>query len=727
MASTEHTEQVANERANVEIYQKYLELSQRPDLSTISVSASSHMTQSGLPTIVKLPNGDVIGRVQLALGASGVDVTNLYIGPRRARFNDLKFRETDEHRFEVFSWAAPVASVFYTGHYSSGEDVEIEAAIVRSLICDSKRVVDYEDDVFADPITPVFPVAKLVIPAPPIAPRRTLTPQAQPAVPTDNESSSSSSQTKLLRAEVELEVVSGEETAQRVRGAKVLKAELNKPRREQLSALLQTLQARQYELISQPGTEDLVVQGNPGTGKTIVAAHRVAYLLNPDSEKNGFTEGKVMLIGPSKAYATHVRKILIDLEANPSRYIVTSIEEIFGGLLKGTSLKTFVPNSLPTANIGYDSLLNYDRDLYEIAEITAYRFEDYYNEIYLNSLQGANRKQPAKPKLSELSDGRKLQFCFEYFKADGKSRELIEEAIENLIEVDEDTTPDEIAEYVKNRADRWESWVHNLPEYDDLSGQADHQWFLAALSWHLDQTTNDTYAKIAHVVIDEAQDIYPVEWEFLKVLNPRSNWTLVGDFNQQSAMHSSSSWKVLCKQLEIKTSLQYLDTGFRSTSAIMALANSVVGNTQEGFHSLQVNQDLPLSVRVRKPQLIVAALQQIELMAAKHEDGLLALIVPPSLIAHFHSELPELGWRHQADSYKWINPSKPWSQKLPLAVATPVELRGLEYDGVVLVETADFPSKKQLYMGITRANKELRLIDSKGLPPAIHKWVREQE
>jgi hypothetical protein len=46
--------------------------------------------------------------------------------------------------------------------------------------------------------------------------------------------------------------------------------------------------------------------------------------------------------------------------------------------------------------------------------------------------------------------------------------------------------------------------------------------------------------------------------------------------------------------------------------------------------------------------------------------------------------------------------------------------------GVVLVETADFPSKKQLYMGITRANRELRLIDSKGLPPAIHKWVREQ-
>lgn len=726
MASTEHTEQVANERANVEIYLKFLESSQRPDLSTISVSASSHITQSGLPTIEKLPSGDVIGRVQLANGANGVDVTNLYIGPRRARLNDLKFRETDEHRFEVFSWAAPVASVFYTGHYSSGQDVEIEAAIVRSLICESKRVIDFEDDVYAEPIQPVFPVAKLSIPAPPVAPKLNLGPQidtnmaqaisAAPIVPKRSIDESENPNPEFK-----------ENLLQRVRGAKVLQTELRKPRREELSALLQTLQARQYELISQPGTDDLVLQGNPGTGKTIVAAHRVAYLLNPESGINGFPDGKVMLIGPSKAYATHVRKILIDLDSDPNRYIVTSIEEIFGGLLKGTSLKTFIPNTLPSANAGYDNLLNYDRELYEIAEITAYRFEDYYEELYLKSLQRSDRKHPAKPKLSELSDGRKLQYCFDFFKEPGKSRELIQEAIEKLMEVDDDTTPEEIAEYVKNRADRWENWVLNLPEYDDLSGQADHQWFMAALSWHLDQTTNDTYTNIAHVVIDEAQDIYPVEWEFLKVLNPRSNWTLVGDFNQQSAMHSSSTWKVLCKQLGIKSSIQYLDTGFRSTSAIMALANSVVGNTQEGFHSLQMNQDLPVSVRVRKPQLIVAALKQIELLAAKYEDGLLALIVPPSLIAHFNSELPELGWRHQSDSYKWINPSKPWSQKLPLAVATPVELRGLEYDGVVLVETADFPSKKQLYMGITRANKELRLIDSKGLPPAIHKWVREQE
>lgn len=725
MASTEHTEQIANERANVEIYQKFLESSQRPDLSTISVSASSHITQSGLPTIEKLPSGDVIGRVQLAKGAKGIDVNNLYIGPRRARINDLKFRESDEHRFEVFSWAAPVASVFYTGHYSSGQDVEIEAAIVRSLICESKRVVDFEDDVYSEPIQPVFPVARLSIPAPPVAPKLNLGTQNVKVA-----QSKSEAPIALIRSINQSETPNPElpeDLLQRVRGARVLQAELRKPRREELSALLQTLQARQYELISQSGTEDLVVQGNPGTGKTIVAAHRVAYLLNPESGNNGFSDGKVMLIGPSKAYAAHVRKILIDLDSDPNRYIVTSIEEIFGGLLKGTSLKTFIPNSLPSANAGYDSLLNYDRELYEIAEITAYRFEDYYEELYLKSLQRSDRKNPAKPKLSELSDGRKLQCCFDFFKEPGKSRELIEEAIENLMEVDEETTEEEIAEFVKNRADRWENWVNNLPEYDDLSEQADHQWFMAALAWHLDQTTNDAYTNIAHVVIDEAQDIYPVEWEFLKVLNPRSNWTLVGDFNQQSAMHSSSTWKVLCKQLGIKSSLQYLDTGFRSTSAIMALANSVVGNTQEGFHSLQINQDLPVSVRVRKPQLIVAALQQIELLAAKYEDGLLALIVPPSLIAHFNSELPELGWRHQADSYKWINPSKSWSQKLPLAVATPVELRGLEFDGVVLVETADFPSKKQLYMGITRANKELRLIDSKGLPPAIHKWVREQE
>lgn len=720
MTSTPRIEQVSNERANLEIYYRFLQGLQSPDLSTVAVSASSNFTRSGLSVAEQLPSGKIVGRVQLAKGSNGIDLTNLYIGPRRARCSDLRFEDTDEYRFEVFSWAAPIASVFYTGHYSQDEEIEIEAAVIRSLIYSAEKVTDFEDDHFAEPITPVFPVAKLSIPAPPKISSLALTTHEKTDAPVKADPSVEPAN---LSSEI---IATKEENPSRIRGARVLQAELKKPRKEELGALLQTLQARQYELISQLGTEDLVVQGNPGTGKTIVAAHRVAFLLNPESGKKGFSDGKVMLIGPSRAYSTHVRKILIDLDTNPDRYIVTSIEEIFGGLLSGTSLKTFVPNLLPTNNSGYDGLLNYDRDLYEIAEIAAYRFEEHYEDIYLQSLHQAGKKHTKKAKLSELSDGRKLQYCYEFFNESSKAREIIEEAITNLMEADEESTEDEIAEYVKNRADRWDSWVNNLPEYEKISGQTDYQWFLAALSWHLDQTTDETFTNVVHVVIDEAQDIYPVEWEFLKVLNPLSNWTLVGDFNQQSAIHSSSNWKVLCKQLGIRSTLQYLDTGFRSTSAIMALADSVIGKKQEGFHSLQNNDDLPVSVRIRKPQLIVGALKEIEILAGKHPDGLFALIVPPNLISHFNSELPELGWRQQGDSYKWLNPSKSWSQKLPLAVATPVELRGLEYDGVVLVETADFPSARQLYMGITRANKELRLIDSKGLPPAIHKWVREQ-
>lgn len=142
MASTQHIEQVANERANLEVYNKFLESLQRPDVSTIAVSASANFTRSGLSIVDRLPTGKIVGRVQLAKGSKGIDLTNLYIGPRRARCNDLRFKETDEHRFEVFSWAAPIASVFYTGHYSLDADIEIEAGVIRSLIFSEDKVSD---------------------------------------------------------------------------------------------------------------------------------------------------------------------------------------------------------------------------------------------------------------------------------------------------------------------------------------------------------------------------------------------------------------------------------------------------------------------------------------------------------------------------------------------------------------------------------------------------------
>lgn len=179
MASTQHIEQVANERANLEVYNKFLEGLQRPDVSTIAVSASANFTRSGLSIVDRLPTGKIVGRVQLAKGSKGIDLTNLYIGPRRARCNDLRFKETDEHRFEVFSWAAPIASVFYTGHYSLDADIEIEAGVIRSLIFSEDKVSDFEDDQFAEPITPIFPVAKLSIPAPPTM--ATSTPKSQQA------------------------------------------------------------------------------------------------------------------------------------------------------------------------------------------------------------------------------------------------------------------------------------------------------------------------------------------------------------------------------------------------------------------------------------------------------------------------------------------------------------------------------------------------------------------
>ena len=231
-------------------------------------------------------------------------------------------------------------------------------------------------------------------------------------------------------------------------------------------------------------------------------------------------------------------------------------------------------------------------------------------------------------------------------------------------------------------------------------------------------------ANIEHVIVDEAQDLYPVEWEFLKALNLASRWTLVGDFNQQSTSHRHSSWKALCLQLHVKVEVQKLELGFRSTKAIMSLANAVLGNTQETISSLQFSEELPRSIKVQRKNLWVFAEDQANALSRTYEGGLISVIVPPSLYEESTAAFTGRGWRRTGSTNRWVHPAQSWTQHIPLTLATPVDLRGLEYDAVVLVEPDEYGNagSRELYMGITRANRELRILHSTGLPPAIFTW-----
>lgn len=95
------------------------------------------------------------------------------------------------------------------------------------------------------------------------------------------------------------------------RGDAALLAAVNAPRTEGMSDIVATIQAEQDEIIRLDQSGVLVIEGGPGTGKTVVALHRVAYLLYTQRER--MERHGVLVIGPSPAFLNHVGRVLPSL------------------------------------------------------------------------------------------------------------------------------------------------------------------------------------------------------------------------------------------------------------------------------------------------------------------------------------------------------------------------------------------------------------------------------
>lgn len=90
-----------------------------------------------------------------------------------------------------------------------------------------------------------------------------------------------------------------------------LLAALNAPREETMRDIVATIQAEQDEIIRLDHPGVLVIEGGPGTGKTVVALHRVAYLLYTQRER--MERHGVLVVGPNPAFLNHIGRVLPSL------------------------------------------------------------------------------------------------------------------------------------------------------------------------------------------------------------------------------------------------------------------------------------------------------------------------------------------------------------------------------------------------------------------------------
>ncbi|WP_174575733.1 RNA polymerase recycling motor ATPase HelR [Nocardia miyunensis] len=112
------------------------------------------------------------------------------------------------------------------------------------------------------------------------------------------------------------------------RGDAALLAAVNAPRGEGMRDIVATIQAEQDEIIRLDHAGVLVIEGGPGTGKTVVALHRVAYLLYTQREQ--IERHGVLVVGPNSAFLNHIGRVLPSL--GESDVVFTTTGDLVPGL-----------------------------------------------------------------------------------------------------------------------------------------------------------------------------------------------------------------------------------------------------------------------------------------------------------------------------------------------------------------------------------------------------------
>ena len=679
----------------------------------VSAPRNALWTASRLTSRGSTPNSiePLIGRVELDYDDPDLSAS-FYVGSWH----------TELDHTVVVSWAAEVAGLLFAGRDSSWHDPDPRRLLARRTFKhDGAVIVDFDDDIEeeADPET-VFARQRRSLNVPPPPERRD--PSGEPATTTEPTLAARGPQvdpqgdsprpdqptitpaappsrratenvTERPQKQIESEPPTDESdlprapaapptppAADRLRAHDLVMEAISKPRSNRLHSVLRTLQPDQHRLSTSSASEHLAVQGHPGTGKTIVATHRAAYLTHLEHDRNpSRTHDRltsVGLVGPTDVWASYVRKVLDDIGAHGVEVISMQklIRELSGRL---------------------------DHPLH-------HKDERYFHSDAKNVVLANETARRLKADLSRVQHGRRRM-------------QIVAEDIIDACRTDR-SAADRLAD------EQHRAWLAEARNYAGARSHKSYLLFLAGIGMSVDLCGNK--GKYQHLIVDEVQDIRPAEWLILNaLLKPGSRWSLFGDMNQRRADHTSGTWEHLLQDvLELDRSdgtelgHEVLATGYRSTQQILRYASGLLSPGQPSPVALRDGPQ-PSIRRVGPKQLIRTAHAEAERLADEFPDGAVAVIAwDNNKLNELQSLCLKAGWRH-AEGDRWTLHHPPSDSRAWLRLARPVFARGLEFDGVVVVEPADFQPNLgrhgSLYTALTRANQQLVVVYSDALPKEL--------
>ena len=210
-----------------------------------------------------------------------------------------------------------------------------------------------------------------------------------------------------------------------------------------------------------------------------------------------------------------------------------------------------------------------------------------------------------------------------------------------------------------------------------------------------------TAETFGHVIVDEAQDLTPMQWRMLARRCPTGSMTLVGDLGQAKHPWSATSWSAVCDLAAPQAPHRALEltVNYRTPEEVMRLAASVLAEVAPDLKpptAVRSSGQAPVVTSTSTYRLVESAREAGQHEAVAVAPGKVAIIFPPGAVGDVDADVLD---RTVAElDVEWA--------------------KGLEFDSVVVVEPAAH-SAGELYVALTRTTGRLVLVHSRPLPPCL--------
>ena len=523
--------------------------------------------------------------------------------------------------------------------------------------------------------------------------------------------------------------------------SRILAEEIERPRVGPMRDIVATIQPEQDEIVRAGADQTICVQGAPGTGKTAVGLHRAAWLLYAFRDR--LSRSGVLVIGPNRAFLEHIGAVLPALGEVAVGH--TTIEELVASVpVRGT-------DSTETA------VLKGDARLATVLRYAVWAAVQRATEPLVVP-RGVRKWRVPAYEVNEILEELKSRGV-RYDAARQMLPQRLAHAVLLQMEAAGDSPDDRVQDQVarsavvkKYTSTLWPALDAKAVLYSLLSDEQvlahhcrdllteDEQRLLlwqqvprskGAVRWsRADTVLLDELAdhlartpSLGHVVLDEAQDLSPMQ---LRAVGRRCSTgaaTVLGDIAQGTTPWATDSWESSLHHLGKPGShVEVLDRGFRVPASVIEYAAQLLPHMAPGLGS-------PVSVRDNPGRLDLVSVapgdvlaRAADIVAAElAEPGSIGVIAPDAMVLELAKALGDKGIEHgvlgqdHGDIDHQVD-------VVPATVA-----KGLEFDRVVVVEPAAIAAAepdertglRRLYVVLTRAVSALTVIHGQPLPPQL--------